>query len=249
MRDAGERSVAVGFFDGVHLGHRAVIDAADEVLTFRNHPLSVLRPGSMPPLITDFETRVRMIGKPVTVLEFTKELAAMPPGEFAERFFRRRRVVCGEDWRFGRNGEGDAGTLRSLGYEVLSVPHAMYRGERISSSRIRECLEKGDIESANAMLGRPYSMMFGRVRGKGEGTKLGYPTVNLRRGVYAVEADGKAGVANFGFAPTFGVRAWKEPTLEVHFLKFLRDERKFSSAEELKEQIAKDVSEAENGIF
>ena len=249
MRDAAERSVAVGFFDGVHLGHRAIIDAADEVLTFRNHPLSVLCPEKAPPLITGFETRVRMIGKPVTVLEFTRELAEMTPDDFAERFLRGRRVVCGENWRFGKNGAGDAGMLKSLGYEVLTVPCATYKGERISSSRIRECLEKGDLESANAMLGRPYSTLLDRVAGKGEGAKLGYPTVNLRRGVYAVAADGKIGVANFGLAPTFGDRAWKEPTLEVHFLKFLRDERRFASAEELKSQIAKDVSEVENGFF
>ena len=266
-------TLAVGFFDGVHLGHHSILSGADEALTFANHPLSVLAPERAPRLIMSLEDRIEAIracgvGK-VTVLPFTRELANVAPAEFAAAYLTGKRVSCGANWRFGKGGKGDAVFLRDLGYEVSVAPAVDLDGLPISSTRIRAAIETGAIGSANAMLGRPFFVRGMPFAGKGEGRSLGYPTVNLRLcalslrlplGVYCVEADGALGLANFGFAPTFGARAWKEPVMEVHFtcglpkgggsekpmmvrlLKFIRPERKFSGLGELKAQIAADLA-------
>lgn len=177
-------------------------------------------------------------------------------------------VRCGENWRFGRGGEGDAAWLRGRGVSVDVVPYAVYGGERISSSRIRGCLGRGELEAANAMMGRALCVAVRRFRGKGLGAGLGFPTVNfesdapvlrlLPRGAYAVEAAGLCGVANYGVAPTMGEKAWGEPVLEVHFpdgappddaplekvsfLRFMRAERRFAGVDDLRRQIADDVN-------
>ena len=244
MRDAALQGLAVGFFDGVHLGHQAILKGADAALTFRNHPLTVLAPERAPRLIMSCEERVAAIRacgvKDVTVVEFTRELAEMPAEEFVDSFLKRKgfrfsTVRCGANWRFGKGGKGDAEFLRSRGFEVSVVPYAEYKGERVSSSRIRRCLERGEIEDANAMLGRKFQVSGFRFQGKGLGEKIGYPTVNLRiseresceygesprivlrRGVYEVEVGGLRGIANYGIAPTMGDKAWEEPVLEIHF--------------------------------
>ena len=278
MRDAALQGLAVGFFDGVHLGHQAILKGADAALTFRNHPLTVLAPEKAPRLIMSVEERVAAIKvcgvKDVTVLDFTRELAEMSAEEFAVSFLKRSGdrfpvLRCGANWRFGRGGEGDAKFLRGMGIEVTVVPYAVYKGEKVSSSRIRRCLESGEIEDANAMMGRRYEVRGKREEGKGLGRQIGYPTVNFRLddlslklpcGVYAIELDGVKGVANYGFAPTMGDRSWKKPVLEVHlldshpssliphpsslisFVRFIRPERKFDSIEDLKRQIAADCA-------
>ena len=277
MRDAALESVAVGFFDGVHVGHQAILRRAGRALTFRNHPLSVLAPDRAPRLIMSPEDKaaaIRACGvEEVELVDFTPELAALPPEEFAERHFvasdgSRRRVVCGENWRFGAGGRGDASFLRSLGFEVEVVPYAVCGGERVSSSRIRTCLADGNIETAASMLGRKVAAEGAPFKGKGRGAELGFPTVNLRLGespasllplgVYAAEACGCAAVANYGRAPTMGEEAWDEPVLELHFIgnppampgekvrvefrRFIRHERKFASVDDLKRQISLDVA-------
>ena len=239
-------SLAVGFFDGVHLGHQAILKGANAALTFRNHPLTVLAPERAPRLIMTPEERVAAIKAcgvgEVTVLDFTPELAAMSPDEFFTRhlmsFVSRlpSSVRCGANWRFGAGGMGDAAFLRARGIEVEVVSYAEFKGERISSSRIRRCLENGEIEDANAMLGRRFQVSGFRFQGKGLGARIGYPTVNLeisereshesgefsrivlRRGVYEVEVEGVKGIANYGLAPTMGDKAWTRPILEIHFL-------------------------------
>jgi len=232
--------LAVGFFDGVHLGHQKILRGASAVLTFRNHPLTVLAPERAPRLIMTPEERVAAIRScgvsDVMVLDFTHELAEMPAAEFADRFLMKRKgfrfslVRCGENWRFGKGGEGDADFLRKAGFSVEVVSYAEYKGERVSSSRIRACLERGEIEDANAMMGRRFEVKGQRSEGKGLGTKLGFPTINLKlstlssqlltlpRGVYEVVLDGVKGIANYGVAPTLGDAAWREPVLEVHLL-------------------------------
>ena len=239
-------SLAIGFFDGVHLGHQAILRGADAALTFRNHPLTVLAPERAPRLIMTPEERVAAIkacgvGK-VTVLEFTRELAEMPAEEFAARYLTSSvsrlpsSVRCGANWRFGKGGEGDAGFLRKLGLEVEVAPYAEFKGEPISSSRIRGCLENGEIEDANAMLGRRFQVSGFRFQGKGLGGKIGYPTINLeiserescecgessrislKRGVYEVEVGRVKGIANYGLAPTMGDKAWTRPVMEIHLL-------------------------------
>ena len=278
MRDAALQGLAVGFFDGVHLGHQAILRGADAALTFRNHPLSVLAPEKAPRLIMMPEERVAAIKacgvKDVTVLEFTPELAAMSAEDFLTRHLASSvsrllsSVRCGENWRFGAGGAGDAAFLRSRGIAVEVAPYVEYKGERISSSRIRRCLENGEIEDANAMMGRNFKVQGSRFKGKGLGKEIGYPTINLELstlnlelpfGVYEIELDGVKGVANYGFAPTMGDDAWREPTMEIHFLhcppppfsstsdnvgllRFLRKEKKFASIEDLKRQIAADCA-------
>lgn len=277
MRDAVVERVAVGFFDGVHVGHQAILRRATRAFTFRNHPLSVLAPERAPRLIMSPEAKVaamRACGvDEVQVADFTAETAALAPEEFALRHLVRGEerpvVVCGENWRFGAGGRGDAALLREMGFEVDVVPYAVHDGAAVSSSRIRICLESGEVEAANEMLGRPYSVSGARFRGKGLGSRIGFPTVNLElprepgfllpNGVYEVSVGGVRAIANAGVAPTLGDGAWKEPVVEIHFpgagegvsaadgpievsfLRFIRPERKFDSVEALKRQISEDI--------
>jgi riboflavin kinase/FMN adenylyltransferase len=213
----------------------------------------------------------------VVTLDFTPELAALEPAAFVEQYldYPDLAVRCGANWKFGAHGRGDADFLRARGVAVAVVPYAEYRGARVSSTRIRQAFAAGEIEEGNAMLGRALTLGGKIVKGKGLGSQLGFPTVNiavtstveLPLGVYAVEAHGRRGVANYGYAPTLGARAWERPMLEVHWLgsgqaqldphglqpdplhgqpaqvelvRFLRPERKFETVEELKAQIARD---------
>ena len=278
MREAGVSVLAVGFFDGVHLGHQAILRGADAALTFRSHPLSVLAPDRAPPLMMGLDERVAAIRacgvRDVVALDFTSELAALSPAEFVEKakgIFPFSSLRCGADWRFGRGGEGNAEWLRARGTPVEVAPYAEWRGERISSSRIRAALSRGEVEEAGAMTGRTLCVAGRRFHGKGMGGSLGFPTVNLAsdapvlrllpRGVYQVEAAGALGVANYGVAPTLGDRAWESPVLEIHFpggvpalpegdgaelrvsvLRFIRPERRFASLADLKAQIAADCA-------
>jgi riboflavin kinase/FMN adenylyltransferase len=270
------RTVAVGVFDGVHVGHRTLLRGADAAVTFSVHPLGVLSPGAAPRLLMRLEERLAAIrGEGVgdiRVLPFTPELAAMEPEAFLARHLEGfSRIRCGENWRFGRGGRGTPETARALGWRVDVVPYAVFGGARVSSTRVRETLAAGDLPATAAMLGRPWSLAARAVSGKGVGRAIGFPTLNLApcgadvlalppTGVYAVSLDGRRGVANWGFAPTFADRAWKEPVLEVHlldgvpdagdgvrtvaFLARLRDERTFASVDELAAQIASDCARA-----
>ena len=285
MTSARPAAVAIGFFDGVHLGHRRILralrDAASAagarpaVLTFSNHPLAVVDPKSAPPLLMPRARRIAELaaaaGCEVAALDFTPALAAMAPEDFIARlhamFGRVSCVFCGPGWRFGAQGRGNAATLAAAGIDVRETPFAMSGGERISSTRIRAAVRSGDLAAAAAMLGRPFALC-GAVRpGKGEGRKLGFPTVNIvpaagmclpPRGAYAIEG----GVANFGTAPTFGEDAWSEPVLEAHYfarppdfpdggaevplLRFLRPERRFADVASLRAQIAMDIAAAKS---
>lgn len=230
--------VAVGFFDGVHLGHRAILANAAAALTFSRHPMSVLAPARTPRLLMSVEDRLEAIRatgvETVVALEFDQALAAMTPDDFVRRHLAPlagpgRLIRCGADWRFGRGGSGDAEFLRRLGYSVDRVADVAFSGARISSTRIRTTLEAGDIPAANAMLGKMFSAT-GRVRkGKGVGRALGFPTVNvaldalngpafvrLPYGVYSVAVGGTRALANYGLAPTMGAAAWTQPVLEIH---------------------------------
>ena len=271
-------NIAIGFFDGVHAGHRGILSHAEAALTFRAHPLSILAPERAPKLLMAPDERLAAIAaalaegpREVKVLEFTRELAAEPPSAFAARLRRLfpciGTVFCGPNWTYGAGGKGTAETLRADGIDAVTVPFALCGGAPISSTRIRESLAGGDLASAAAMLGRPYSMRGRTVPGKGAGRRLGFPTVNvqpeaeppLARGAYAVDTVLGPGVANWGTAPTFGADAWSAPMLEVHlmrapdgvppmidvgFRRFLRAERKFSSENALRQQLAVDAEQA-----
>ena len=281
MRDASLQGLAVGFFDGVHLGHQAILKGADAALTFRNHPLTVLAPEKAPRLIMSVEERVAAIKacgvERVEVLDFTRELAEMSAEGFAQEWFlaakgrkEAQRIRCGENWRFGKGGEGNAEWLRAKGIDVVVAPYVEYKDERVSSSRIRRCLENGEIEDVNAMLGRRFQVSGFRFQGKGLGRRIGYPTLNLKLttlnlklplGVYEVEVEGQKAIANYGFAPTMGDKAWSSPVLEIHilhstptpstytsnsteveFVRFIRPEKKFDSIDDLQRQIAADCA-------
>ena len=228
-------NLAVGFFDGVHIGHQRILAHADAALTFTNHPATVFAPDRVPRLLMTTEERLAAISiqgvRRVVARDFTHALAAQAPGDFADSLRRDfpdlDEVFCGPNWTFGAGGAGTAELLRSRGFRVTVVPYATWRDEPISSTRIRVVLGEGDVAAAAAMLGRPYSASGRVVVGKGKGRELGFPTLNVipslgdlpvARGVYAVETALGRGLANWGVAPTMGDRAWPEPVLEVHLL-------------------------------
>lgn len=272
MRDAAFKSVAVGFFDGVHLGHREILSRAESALTFSSHPLEVLRPEKAPRLIMNLEERLQAIGRPTTVLEFTPELASMSAEEFAAKYFTGKKVYSGANWTFGKGGKGNIDWLKAHGYEAETVPYAEYLGEPISSTRVRLALLNGEVKAAAEMMGRPYQVKGEAFKGKGKGKEIGFPTINLKptkpmalkTGVYKVQVSALStthsalAIANFGYAPTFDENAWPEPTLEVHllspfpqpvpptceikFIDFIREEKKFASVEELIAQIKDDIA-------
>ena len=273
-------NLAVGFFDGVHVGHQRILAHADAALTFTNHPATVFAPDRVPRLLMTAEERLAAISvqgvRRVVACAFTPELAAQSPGAFADSLLHEfpdlGEVFCGPKWTFGAGGAGTADFLRARGFRVTVVPFATWRGEPVSSTRIRAALGEGDVAAAAAMLGRPYSASGRIVAGKGEGRALGFPTLNivpflgglpLVRGVYAVETALGRGLANWGVAPTMGERAWPEPVLEVHlltaptepppatlrvaFTAFIRPERTFASRADLQEQLALDKQTVTTG--
>jgi riboflavin kinase/FMN adenylyltransferase len=234
MRAAARRGLAVGFFDGVHRGHQAILSRAAAALTFRQHPLSVLDPARAPRLLMTPDERLQALRATgvsrVIDLPFTRDLAETSASDFLAQVLlpagADAGVFCGANWRFGRGGEGDAGFLRARGVPVEVVPFMRAGGERVSSTAIRAALERADLAVATEMLGAPWRTRGSVVKGKGLGREIGFPTVNfilpdlqlrLPRGVYAVSVWGASGLANFGVAPTMGARAWDEPRLEVYF--------------------------------
>lgn len=269
MGEAAGNSLAIGFFDGVHRGHAAILGKAGMAMTFRNHPLTVLCPERAPKLIMTLEERVRRIRElgveKVEVLEFDRKLAEMTAEEFAERILRPMgagKIYAGGNWRFGKGGKADIGWLKRAGWEAEEIGYETYLGETVSSTRIRKTLAGGDMAGAAAMLGRNWRLTGKRTAGKGEGRKIGYPTINIvpdselvaiPNGVYEARLGGKMAIANYGTAPTFGERAWEMPVCEVHILeegeaegelelaRFVRPERKFGTVEELKAQIRRDI--------
>lgn len=232
-------NLAVGFFDGVHVGHRRILACADAALTFRAHPACVLAPARAPALLMTSRDRIAAVeaalrpGAPgrVRALDFTPEFAAEPAEEFAA-WLRRAypgldEILCGPNWRFGAEGAGDAAFLRERGFAVRSMPFVEVDGAPVSSTRIRAAIAAGDIAAAVRLLGRPWRVEGEVVPGKGLGRALGFPTMNVKVaeglvrppcGVYAAETPLGRAVANWGVAPTMGDRAWREPVLEVHVI-------------------------------
>ena len=267
-----ERSVAMGSFDGVHRGHRRVIEAAQShaklttVVTFWPHPRLVL--GNRVELLSTLERRLELLetaGVDETlVVEFTPDVAALTPAEFAEQVLRRigaTTVAVGENFRFGRAAKGDGALLRELGFDVELVPLL----EGVSSTEIRTLLREGDVVEAAALLGRPAEIEGTVVLGDQRGGTLGYPTANLATppdllvpayGIYAGAALGHQAAISIGVNPHYG---GAERRIEPHLLDFegdlygrrlvvelwrrLRDERAFESEAELVAQIARDVEE------
>ena len=225
------RSLAVGTFDGVHLGHRRVIGSAIEhgrsqgldvaVVTFDPHPLRVLSPEDPPLLLTSTAVKLDLIGglgvDEVIVIPFTEEFSRLPAERFCtdvlERSLRARHVSVGENFRFGHAAAGDAGLLRDCTeFETEVVPLLEMEGGPVSSSRIRTLIQSGDVAAAGRLLGAPFQLEGVVVGGDARGRELGMPTANVEPepnviipaiGVYAGLARGHPAAINVGVRPTF----------------------------------------------
>ena len=268
------RAVAIGSFDGVHRGHRAVVDAVratrlePTVITFDPHPRIAL--GNRVELLTTLDRRVELLEEAgiadVLVAAFTPQLQQLTPEQFAERYLRAigvEAVIAGEDFRFGIRRSGDLALLERLGFEVVVVPEL----PGVSSTAIRAALADGDVQGAAALLGRPFELDGLVVAGDQRGGTLGYPTANLRLepdlacpryGIYAGFGLGHRAAISIGTNPHYG---GTERRIEPYLLGFdgdlygkrlvvelwerLRDEAIFESEAALVEQIALDVEATE----
>ena len=223
------RHVAVGEFDGVHLGHREVIAGADTVLTFEPHPRAVVAPDAAPKLLTSLDIKTDLIAglgvRELVVIPFDRSFAAQGPQEFIDSVLveqlRAERVSVGENFRFGHKAKGDADLLRGQdAFEARVVPLVEVDGEIVSSTHIRGLVVAGDLEQANRFLGSPFQLRGTVVHGDERGRELGYPTANLvpdnalvypGNGVYACRAAFEDGgewrwwpaATNVGVRPTF----------------------------------------------
>ena len=215
------RRVAVGMFDGVHVGHRQVIEGADTVLTFDPHPLSVLHPEAAPKLIMPFTAKRDVIEglgvEELVVIPFDREFSEIPAETFVESILIERlgatHVSVGENFRFGAKAQGDPEMLASRPeFETRVVPLVEVDGETVSSSRIRALVAAGEVEPAMRCLGAPFLLEGEVVGGDRRGRTLGFPTANVAptgelvvpgHGVYAAFADGLPAAVNVGVRPTF----------------------------------------------
>lgn len=292
---SGPLHLAIGVFDGVHIGHQTLVRGVAErargesatpmAATFDPLPIEVLAPGAPPSALSDIGERTRLLlaagAKAVAVLHFTAEFASLTPEEFLRRLASAgavRRVCVGGDFQFGEGRSGNVETLHRLavqhGFTVDIAPSVTVDGQIVSSTRIRNALLAGDIEAAAHLLGRHYAVTGVVQHGDKRGRALGFPTVNLevppqrllpRDGIYAVWAEVGServmGAASLGVRPTFGGGArrleaflldWKGDLygdrVRVEFVKRLRDELRFASAQELAQQITKDVDETRKAL-
>ena len=215
------RRVAIGSFDGVHVGHRAVIGDADTVLTFEPHPLSVIHPEAAPKLIMPFEVKRDVIEglgvSELVVIPFDREFSTIPPEDFCNRILVGRlnaqRVSVGKNFRFGAKAKGTPEMLAAHDeFETNVVPLVEARGETVSSTRIRALVAAGDVETAAVCLGAPFILEGEVVSGDKRGRTLGFPTANVvpddryvypGHGVYAAFANGRPAAVNVGVRPTF----------------------------------------------
>ncbi len=264
------RAVAIGSFDGVHRGHRAVLDAVratglePTVITFDPHPRIAL--GNRVELLTTLERRLELLDDAgvaaAVVAPFTPELQQLEAEAFAGRYLRATGVevvVAGKDFRFGVRRSGDLALLESVGFEVVVVPEL----PAVSSTAIRAAVADGDVVRAATLLGRPFELDGVVVAGDQRGGTLGYPTANLRLdadlacpryGIYAGSGLGHRAAVSIGTNPHYG---GTERRIEPYLLEFdgdlygqrlvvelwerLRDEAVFESEAALVEQIARDV--------
>lgn len=279
----------VGTFDGVHRGHMTVLEEIGRrarvrslrsvLVTFDRHPLEVVRPDEAPPLLTTPDEKREFLAQSpldyVAFLPFTRTLSRYRPEEFVRRIlverFRIRELVIGDDHGFGRGRSGDLDTLRRLGGEMgfdVDVVDRVTVGERpVSSTSVRTAVQRGEMELAADLLGRPYSFGGPVIHGQQRGRELGFPTANLQpagggkllppEGIYAVRASLRAeirqGLLHLGPRPTF---AGSPPSVELHLLDFdrdiygervrvdvlkkLREVRSFESSEALVAQMRRD---------
>jgi len=283
--------IAIGNFDGVHVGHQILFRKTAELakanrgtaiaFTFEPHPLKVLAPDKLPPLLTTFRKKMELIEECgielVICADFTRQFSDQHPRDFAHDILVKRigvkEVVVGFDYAFGRGREGTVRYLKQMGEEYGFRAHIVdpveLNGHLVSSSYVRELIEDGAVGAAGEFLGRHYSIPGPVIEGYKTGQAIGFPTANLDTsrvqipgtGVYAVRIRRQEktynGVVNVGFNPTFdrdtlSVEAhifdFDEKIygqeIEVIFIRRIRSEIKFNSADQLVEQIQKDIQTA-----
>lgn len=278
--------LALGTFDGVHLGHQALLMKGGELAremgcplaacTFEPHPLRALRPEAAPPLLTTLPERAALMAAygvdDLCVTTFTRSRAAQPAEDYmAElaRVFQPAAVICGYNFSFGQGGRGNGEMLRKAGFETVIVPEVTLSGTEVSSSRVRQALQTGDLAMATRLMGHAYTLTGRVADGKHIGRTMGFPTANVTVpqgkalpafGVYACWLETAEGyypaVVNVGRHPTLPegnvtVEAYAlDASLALYgqrvrltFLKFQRPERTFDGVEALQEQIARDTQE------
>ena len=289
----GPVALTIGNFDGVHIGHQAMLarlaDAARRlgvppcVMTFEPHPREFFAPDKAPTRLTSLREKLELLAQfgveRVHICRFNFEFAKTAPEDFIERILHSglaaRWILVGDDFRFGARRAGDLAMLKQAagrcGFEVHAMGSVMADGVRVSSTAVREALAAGDMQRAQRLLGRPYSISGRVVTGDRIGRKLGFPTANVLMkhnrpalaGIFAVEVHGLGaqplpGAASLGVRPT--VTNIPQPRLEVHLLDFdrdiygahlqvdflhkFRDEEKYADVETLRRQIAVDVQNA-----
>ena len=238
----GPCALTIGNFDGVHRGHRALLDrvvakardigVTSTVLTFEPHPREFFAPQSAPGRLTRLRDKLELIAaagiERVHVIRFTAAFAALSAARFIEdvlvRGLQTRWLLVGRDFRFGAQRKGDFSTLEGGGLALEAMADVLFDGERVSSSAVRAALLAGEFERAQRYLGRPYSISGKVVHGAHLGRSLGFPTANIPlphrpplRGIYVVEVEDRGrGVASLGYRPT--VNPVPQPLLEVHLL-------------------------------
>jgi len=285
-------AVTIGNFDGVHRGHQLVISQLQQVaastslptvvIIFEPQPIEYFAPGKAPKRLSRFREKIAYLKAQqidyLLCLHFDQKLAAQSAEEFVQKILvdslNTRHLVIGDDFHFGRNRQGNFQFLKDncerFGFMVDETETLMVDGERVSSTRIRESINRGDFEKATELLGRPYSLSGRVAHGQKLGRKLGYPTINIKmgdktlivKGIFAVNVKGidnrvLQGVASIGTRPTVnGVDTILEVyilgfdqdvygySVEVEFLHKIRDEEKFDSLEELTKWIGRDTEKA-----
>ncbi|HZV63115.1 MAG TPA: bifunctional riboflavin kinase/FAD synthetase [Methylophilaceae bacterium] len=249
--DRSPLALAIGKFDGVHLGHQALLQGLvataqargliSAVMTFEPHPLEFFRPKQVQPRITTMREKLELFAaagvQQVYICHFNERFAQVSAEEFMQKILRESLnvevILVGEDFQFGAGRTGSVADFRANGFECFSLSHVHLEGVRISSTVVREALACGNLERARELLGRPYSISGKVVHGDKVGRTLGYPTANislpverpLKFGIYAVKLEGVAETALPGVA-SFGIRPTMKqdgrPTLEVHVFDFDR---------------------------
>lgn len=288
-KSLGQVVATIGNFDGIHLGHQKIIEKVIHrgkelhlkkvLITFDPHPACVIMPSKAPKLINNRHQKIKILEELgidiLLFVPFDRDLSLMTAEEFLNEIMKKIAfsvIYIGENFRFGRNRSADCKTLAALGerlgFKVGCVSFIKANEKIVSSSLIREMVEKGHVEEASLQLGRPYSIEGKVVPGEGRGRMMNIPTANIQpynelipeRGIYisemVVEGSRYESVTNIGIRPTFDL---SHQTIETHMMDFqnhiygervelfihkkIRDEVKFESAEKLSERIQKDIEE------